>query len=274
MLTKRIITGIIGIIAAFFAINKGGIIFNSMIVIIGCLAWREFVKAFKNINKNLALVEGLMVLLLLFGTAWFGNSQEIIMFMLLANILIFSKIIFNAEKFKLEEAFFTIAGISYIGFAFIHFIYLAALNTSTVTVFGSELTLSSAFIWLAFLGTLASDTFAFFVGSKFGKHKLCPQISPAKTVEGFIGGIIGSTIILILLAKLFNFLLLPTAILGLIIGFIAPLGDLIESSIKRYTMIKDSGTLLPGHGGVLDRFDSAMIVIPIVYYYLQYINLY
>lgn len=112
MLTKRIITGIIGIIAAFFAINKGGIIFNSMIVIIGCLAWREFVKAFKNINKNLALVEGLMVLLLLFGTAWFGNSQEIIMFMLLANILIFSKIIFNAEKFKLEEAFFTIAGIS------------------------------------------------------------------------------------------------------------------------------------------------------------------
>ena len=93
-------------------------------------------------------------------------------------------------------------------------------------------------------------------------------------MEGFIGGIIGSTIILILLAKLFKFLLLPTAILGLIIGFIAPLGDLIESSIKRYTMIKDSGTLLPGHGGVLDRFDSAMIVIPIVYYYLQYINLY
>ena len=174
MLTKRIITGIIGIIAAFFAINKGGIIFNSMIVIIGCLAWREFVKAFKNINKNLALVEGLMVLLLLFGTAWFGNSQEIIMFMLLANILIFSKIIFNAEKFKLEEAFFTIAGISYIGFAFIHFIYLAALNTSTVTVFGSELTLSSAFIWLAFLGTWASDTFAFFV--KEGGTKLLVQL--------------------------------------------------------------------------------------------------
>lgn len=103
----------------------------------------------------------------------FGNSQEIIMFMLLANILIFSKIIFNAEKFRIGRSFFTIAGISYIGFCFYSLYLFSSIKYKYCYCFGSELTLSSAFIWLAFLGTWASDTLLF-VGSKFGKHKLCP----------------------------------------------------------------------------------------------------
>ena len=82
MLIKRIITGIIGVIAAFFAIDMGGTVFNSIIIIIGCLAWHEFSKAFDNINKKLAYFEGFVLLILLFCSAWFGNSQEIIMFLM------------------------------------------------------------------------------------------------------------------------------------------------------------------------------------------------
>lgn len=273
MLIKRIITGILGVIAAFFAIEMGGPIFNSIIVIIGCFAWHEFSKAFNNINKKIAYFEGFIVLLLLFGSAWFGNSQEIIMFLMIANLLVLGKSIIWAEKFKIEEALLSLSGILYIGISFIHFIYLRSVDSQLINTFLGQISLSAAYIWLAFLGTWASDTFAFFVGSKFGKNKLCPKISPAKTVEGLIGGILGSVIILILLAQLFNFYILPTAILGFIIGLIAPLGDLVESSIKRFTGIKDSGNLLPGHGGVLDRFDSAMLVIPVAYYYIQFVNL-
>ena len=132
----------------------------------------------------------------------------------------------------------------------------------------------------AFLITLAimvsvwaADIFAYFIGKNFGKTQLIPRISPKKTVEGLVGGIVGSIIVMVLSAMtVLPFLgWIHAVTLGLIAGLIGPLGDLIESLFKRSANVKDSGSLLPGHGGVLDRIDALLFVGPVAVIYLQYI---
>ena len=118
------------------------------------------------------------------------------------------------------------------------------------------------FIYLLLI-TIMSDTFAYFVGRKFGKHKMCPSVSPNKTWEGFVGGLIISTIVSTLF---YHFLVDEESILLLILitillSIIGALGDLVFSSIKRHFGIKDYGNIMPGHGGVLDRLDSILFVI-------------
>lgn len=116
----------------------------------------------------------------------------------------------------------------------------------------------------------ANDTFAFFTGKTIGKSKLAPEISPKKTIEGVIGGLLGGAVA----ALLYNYFLsmgisaLETVILSVIIGVIGVIGDLAESLLKRAAGVKDSGTLIPGHGGVLDRIDSLIFPIPVLYFIL------
>lgn len=125
---------------------------------------------------------------------------------------------------------------------------------------------------LIFLGIAAAamcDTFAMFAGKAFGRHKFAPLTSPNKTMEGFIAGIPGS-IFGAWLAKIIAWPALPVVhviILGLVIGFIGPFGDLIESIFKRDYHVKDSGNVIPGHGGFLDRLDAMIFVGPFVYLY-------
>ena len=122
----------------------------------------------------------------------------------------------------------------------------------------------TAVIWLVLISIWSSDTFAYFVGRSFGKRKVVPTISPNKTLEGFVGGFIGCVltgwIASICLGLPLNF----GIGMGVIVGILAPLGDLFESKLKREANKKDSGTLLPGHGGVLDRFDSLLFAAPLV----------
>ncbi len=118
----------------------------------------------------------------------------------------------------------------------------------------------------------ASDTFAFLTGKYFGKHKLAEKISPKKTIEGVVGGLIGSLITGFLLFKFFNFAegftLLKFTVLSIIIVIFGTLGDLLESKFKRLAGVKDSGRIIPGHGGILDRLDSFILVIPFVWAYI------
>ncbi|KPA10010.1 Phosphatidate cytidylyltransferase [Candidatus Magnetomorum sp. HK-1] len=124
-------------------------------------------------------------------------------------------------------------------------------------------------IYLSFMMVFACDTGGYFVGKKFGKHPLCKAVSPKKTIEGFLGGCILCIITCLIFASLFG---LPIPIehmigLSLVVGIFAPLGDLFESVLKRVSDIKDSGNILPGHGGILDRIDALMFAGPLIYGY-------
>ena len=121
------------------------------------------------------------------------------------------------------------------------------------------------YVWLIFIIAFVTDIFAYFAGYLFGKHKLIPKVSPKKTIEGSVGGILGSTLVCLAFGYFFNIDLKVIVFLGFFGSIIAQFGDLFASSIKRYVGIKDYGKLIPGHGGVLDRFDSVILVAPFVY---------
>lgn len=269
MLYKRIATAIIGIIAAVFIVNYGQWVFAAAILLLMLLAWHEFNNMMARREIKPSYVLGAVSIAFLWATAWLGNSQETLAVLMLAVFAILAQTVLMHAKFSIMDAVFTITGICYVGLPFAHLVLLRFTEHSvmTATKFGA-LSAGAVYLWLAFVGTWSSDTFAYFVGSKFGKHKLAPAVSPNKTWEGTIGGVAGSVIGVTLMGAACALNIVHGAIIGLLIGVVAPLGDLVESIIKRYTGVKDSGRLLPGHGGVLDRFDSVMFAAPVVYYYI------
>jgi len=165
--------------------------------------------------------------------------------------------LFNIEKRELADAMATLTGIFYVVFLSLHVTLVEQIGEYGILV------------WLIFLTAFGTDSMAYFTGLAIGKHKLAPKISPKKTIEGSIGGILGS----ILLCALFGYfvtpgLLLHCIVIGLLGGVISQFGDLTASIFKRKMGIKDFGNLIPGHGGILDRFDSVLFTAPMVYYYI------
>ena len=119
---------------------------------------------------------------------------------------------------------------------------------------------------------MTSDTFAYFAGSAFGRHKLAPLVSPGKTVEGLAGGLAGG-VLAALLVRRFGLPEIPAlaaVALGIVVSAFGVAGDLVESLMKRWSGVKDSGRLFPGHGGMLDRLDSLLFGAPVLYYYFLY----
>lgn len=129
-------------------------------------------------------------------------------------------------------------------------------------------------VFFLFVLIWSSDTFAYLVGKFFGKHKMAPKVSPKKTWEGYIGGVVLTLIIGFLIEKFGPNLRGNWMIVGFLVATFAPLGDLVESQLKRNFGVKDSGNILPGHGGVLDRLDSFIISAPVVYLYFILQNLF
>ena len=122
-------------------------------------------------------------------------------------------------------------------------------------------------IFMLFVLIWSSDTFAYLTGKFFGKHKMAPKISPKKTWEGFAGGVVLTLILGFFVEQYFPELRGNWMMVGFLVSVFAPLGDLVESQLKRSFAVKDSGNILPGHGGVLDRLDSFIICVPVVYLY-------
>lgn len=152
-------------------------------------------------------------------------------------------------------------GYLWIGWGLSHLILLQGLNWGDVY-----------FAWLAIFITWATDTGAFVVGSQLGKHKMVPEISPNKTWEGCIGGILFCVFIVFFYNLWFLHLpVLPMMAVALLGSVLDQVGDLVESWIKRWAGVKDSGKLIPGHGGILDRFDSLILVAPTIYYLIALI---
>ena len=287
----RIITGVIGIIIAAVIIQIGGLPFALFAMLLSLIAWHEYSSAFQRAGISTAYILGALTLLLLLCCAYLGNIQEILAVLTIGTILILLlTVIWGATP---ADACISIAGVSYIGLPFAHLILLRFLTEErdlfeliadfqkifggadiTQIITNLNVDKGCALIWILFTCTWASDTFAYFVGKSIGSHKLASSISPNKTVEGFLGSVVGTTLTAVLVGNfLFGFPLIQMAIAGFILSIVATLGDLVESVIKRFTGIKDSGFIIPGHGGVLDRFDSIFFTAPIFYYYVIVVGL-
>ena len=285
----RIITGIIGIGIAAVVIQFGGAPFAFAAMLLALIGWNEYSSAFERTGIYTARIFGALLLILLLFCAWLGNIEEVLACLMLGTLAIFLLTVLGG--LSPTDACVSASGVMYVGMPFAYLILmrffdeknnlpnsLENLADMTALQFGSfdvtqilsnfQFDMGTALVWTLFICTWSSDTFAYFVGSIFGSHKLAPRISPNKTIEGFLGSIVGTTAAAIIVGSLvFNFPLLQMAEAGILLSIAATLGDLVESVIKRFARIKDSGFLIPGHGGILDRFDSIFFTAPIFYYF-------
>ena len=232
----------------------GGLPLYIMEAIIGIIALDEFYKAFKSKDIQPISILGFLFAIFLSLKNIFNLPIEytyITMFILFLTGIVY---MLN-EKKNIIEFSITFIGLFYISI-FLDYIVLTINNYD----------LGSIYVWLIFIISFMTDTFAYFSGYLLGKHKLIPKISPKKTIEGSIGGILGSTLCCVLFGYIFKLNITHMILIGSIGSIVAQFGDLFASAIKRYVGIKDYGKLIPGHGGILDRFDSVILVAPFVYY--------
>lgn len=249
---KRSITAIIGILLLIVIVNKGGIYLSTSIFILSLIGLYEFYKAVHNTGLNPILYIGLIGT---FGIYISSIIPKVTISFVITVVTILSMAHIFTKKTTLGDITITLIGIMYIPFMLFHIYYLDHKTT----------------IWLIFIISFGTDTFAYIFGNLFGKRKLCPDISPNKTIEGSIGGIVGSLILTLIFAYVMDLNSYPSlALLAIIASITSQMGDLIASKIKRIAKIKDYGKLFPGHGGVLDRFDSIILTAPIIYYYVKY----
>ena len=190
-----------------------------------------------------------------------GSAVRVVAFACIA--WLFGRLIFQMETFHLDDLAMTVTGVLYIPFLMSFVTQVRGMGHGAWLV------------WLIVFGAVITDTAAYFVGVTLGRHKLLPKVSPKKTVEGGVGGVVGCTAVMLAFGLLvpapvreavpwYHFL-----ILGVLCGVVSQLGDWSASAIKRSAGIKDFGKLIPGHGGMLDRIDSILFVGPVVFLYLQ-----
>lgn len=215
--------------------------------------------------RKFGIVLGLSVL----GVSFTGSLELVSVAMAAAVLLLFGIVLFRYTDLKelhppvniVNFAARFIFGIVYIGFFGAHVI----LTFKTAS--------GPYWLILLFMITAMSDTSAYYTGRTFGRHKLCPAVSPGKTVEGLIGGLLGATIGAVVLS-LYLFPQIHSVIIGIIAVVttcLGVMGDLVESIVKRSMSIKDSGSILPGHGGILDRMDSLLFCVPVFYYMIRFL---
>ena len=261
----RILSGLIMLPLLIFIILRGWVLYAGCFALT-LLAVYEFYRGFKelDIKPSYPIAVGSTILLYGLGMFRYIGSEEstavfsssfIFMIWAFVTVLACLLYLFKIEERKLEDAMATLVGIFYVVFFCYHLALLGMIPVLGIAV------------WLVVITAFGTDICAYFAGVTMGKHKLCPIISPKKTWEGAIGGVLGSMI----LCLIFGLIFMKHAIaLCLIVGFLGSIismfGDLTASIFKRKMGIKDYGTLIPGHGGIMDRFDSVIFVAPVVYY--------
>ncbi len=271
MLT-RIITAVICIPIAIFIVTQGGWLFGAAVLFLALVAWHEIASMAAGQDIHVYhLTSGLPVfLLVLAGCA--RQTRLFLPILTLGTLAILSEGLYKhcrqGEKNWERQTSFSLFALLYAGLLFAHFPLLRNSGLQPETWLGLSFTKGELLLWMVLLGTWASDTFAYFFGRAFGKHKFC-SVSPKKSMEGAAAGFIGAVAVTAWIAASgMHYPWTEAIILGLGVGIFAPLGDLIESILKRSFAIKDSGKLFPGHGGVLDRFDSLLFAVPVIYYLL------
>jgi phosphatidate cytidylyltransferase len=254
----RIITGVLGGLLVGAVTYFGGALFDLLYLIITFLAIYEITKLLqaKEIFSYEATLNYLLAIPLFFSGYFFDKTS--IGFVLLLYVSFNFVLFVTYPKITLVR----LAQTLFIGMYVVLFMYhMIMLNNMP----------DRKYLWLVYIISFGTDTFAYFAGVFFGKHKLCPNVSPKKTVEGAIGGILGCLGLTITFFKYFGInISIYTIIFSIFVSAFSMVGDLLASKIKREHNVKDFGSILPGHGGILDRFDSLLFVAPVVYYFVNY----
>ena len=246
MFKTRLLSGILLVIIALVTVITGGELLFGVLLLISLIGMTELYKVF-GIEKKPPGVVGYIFAVLYYVLLYFENSlpgEKNTWFMLLfmaCLICLMAVLVFGYPKYNTQQIFAAFFGVFYVA-VMLSYIY------QTRNLPGGVFT-----VWLVFVCAWGCDTCAYCVGMLIGKHKMAPVLSPKKSVEGGIGGIVGAALIGVLYALAIG-------------GAISQIGDLAASAIKRYHNIKDYGKLIPGHGGILDRFDSVIFTAPIIYY--------
>lgn len=262
----RILSAIVGVILLLVVMFSKSIVFTVAVSLISSIAVYEVLKAYKYSQYKLFVVTGVLFSFLF---AWAGYFKSEILFLVIFLIFaLYVGILLKKHHEIFTKDILTILSINLIiPFAFATLGYIREGEHGIFLV------------WLPFISAWLTDTFAYFGGYFFGKNKLCPEISPKKTKEGAVSGVIGAVIGYIVYAYIlsnvwdYNVNIINFVIIAILTSVLSQMGDLFASLIKRENGVKDFGNIMPGHGGVLDRFDSLILTSPFIFIFLKIFTL-
>ncbi|MEA1960030.1 MAG: phosphatidate cytidylyltransferase [Bacillota bacterium] len=258
MLKTRIVTAVIGIPLLLGVLYLGQPYWNILFGIMGVVGLNEYLKMLKNHDIHPIEIPSYLLLLILLFRQQLGSVS---LYLLLAFILMIVFLVIQYPRINIADFAFSLMGTVYIGYLLGFAILMADFEKSF------------SYILLCFLLTWSTDVGGYLFGKLWGKRKMTAQLSPNKTWEGSMGGII-LTIITALVFSYFYEMgtsnLAYVLILAFLVSAVAQFGDLFISAIKRFCGVKDAGHIIPGHGGVLDRFDSFILVVPVLYSFIRF----
>ena len=255
MFKTRLISGIVLVLIALLTICTGNIVLFMTLLAVSLIGTQELYKAMKVREEHFTLLEiagyigiiGYYLCLLL-------APEYQLMELIGALVLLMFVYVFTFPKYHAEQIMAAMFGIIYVG-VMLSFIY------QTRCLDGG-----AYHVWLIFISSWGCDTCAYWVGIMMGKHKMTPELSPKKTKEGAVGGILGAALLGAIYGAVTGGTVWAYALICAVGGMISMIGDLSASAIKRNRGIKDYGNLIPGHGGILDRFDSVIFTAPNIYF--------
>ncbi|MBS7210279.1 MAG: phosphatidate cytidylyltransferase [Lachnospiraceae bacterium] len=260
MFKTRLLSGIVLVIIALITVITGQDVLFGVLLVISLIGMSELYKVV-DVHKKLLGFTGYLAGILYYACIRFGSGEQLIPLIIGFLVLLMAVYVFSFPKYVAQQVMFVFFGLFYVAMMLSY-------------VYQTRMLPQGAFlVWLIFLCSWGSDTCAYCVGMLIGKHKMAPKLSPKKSVEGGIGGILGAALLGAIYALAINKFaagadanVLRYAVICGVGSMISQVGDLAASAIKRNHDIKDYGKLIPGHGGILDRFDSVIFTAPIIYY--------
>ncbi len=264
MFKTRLLSGIVLVAAALALIITGGNVLLCGLGIISLIGMFELYRVF-GIEKDLAGFAGYLAAILYYLNLLFDFIPDMMMLVLGLLVVLMFVYVFSYPKYRTEQILAAFFGVFYVA-VMLSFVYQTR-----------ELPMGAYTVWLIFLCSWGCDTCAYCVGVLIGKHKMAPKLSPKKSIEGAVGGVVGAALLAVIYGFVFRdamgadhttiWFMAAICAVGALISMV---GDLTASAIKRNYDIKDYGKLIPGHGGILDRFDSVIFTAPIIFYLAVY----
>lgn len=264
MFKTRLLSGIVLVLLALIVIISGSYVTLFSLLGISLVGMYELYRVFKLENTPLAMTSYVMAVLYYMNQIVPIFVDPMVMVMLFLILLMFVYV-FTYPKYEAKDVMAIFFGMFYVAVMLSYVYQIRMLEGGVFLAF------------LIFICSWGCDTCAYCVGVLFGKHKMAPVLSPKKSIEGAVGGVVGTALLTVIYCSVFKAQIglddrgiIILAVISAIAGLISMVGDLTASAIKRNYDIKDYGNLIPGHGGIMDRFDSMMITAPIIYYLAVY----